>query len=100
MNNLRIIKDKTANAAMRTVTVVALLFVFVMGWGLYQKSAPILGEIPLWNLLTDSTWQPFKNQFGFLPFVMGTIWVTIIAIVISLPLSLFTAIFLTEYSRQ
>jgi len=59
MNNLRIIKDKTANAAMRTVTVVALLFVLVMGWGLYQKSAPILGEIPLWNLLTDSTWQPF-----------------------------------------
>ena len=100
MTNIRIIKDKTANAAMRTVTIVALLFVLVMGWGLYQKSAPILGEIPLWNLLTDSTWQPFKNQFGFFPFVMGTIWVTMISVVIALPLSLFTAVFLTEYANR
>ena len=100
MTNIRIIKDKTANAAMRTVTIVALLFVLVMGWGLYQKSAPILGEIPLWNLLTDSTWQPFKKQFGFFPFVMGTVWVTMISVVIALPLSLFTAVFLTEYANR
>lgn len=100
MSNLRIIKDKTANAAMRVVTVIALLFVIVMGWGLYEKSAPILSEISLWDLLTNSVWQPFKNQFGFFPFVMGTIWVTLIAIVIALPLSIFTAIFLTEYARR
>jgi phosphate transport system permease protein len=85
---------------MRTVTIVALAFVLVMGWGLYRKSAPILSEIPLWDLLTDSTWQPFKNKFGFFPFVMGTIWVTLIAVVIALPLSLFTAVFLTEYARR
>ena len=64
MSNLRIIKDRTASGAMRTVTIVALAFVLVMGWGLYRKSAPILSEIPLWDLLTDSTWQPFKNKFG------------------------------------
>ncbi len=100
MSDLRIIKDKTANAAMRAVTIIALLFVIVMGWGLYEKSAKILNEIPLWELLTNSVWQPFKNQFGFFPFVMGTIWVTLIAIVIALPLSIFTAIFLTEYARR
>ena len=100
MSNLRIIKDRTASGAMRTVTIVALAFVLVMGWGLYRKSAPILSEIPLWDLLTDSTWQPFKNKFGFFPFVMGTIWVTVIAVIIALPLSLFTAVFLTEYSRR
>ena len=100
MSNLRIIKDRTASGAMRTVTIVALAFVLVMGWGLYRKSAPILSEIPLWDLLTDSTWQPFKNKFGFFPFVMGTIWVTLIAVVIALPLSLFTAVFLTEYARR
>ena len=86
MSNLRIIKDRTASGAMRTVTIVALAFVLVMGWGLYRKSAPILSEIPLWDLLTDSTWQPFKNKFGFFPFVMGTIWVTVIAVIIALPL--------------
>ena len=100
MGNLRIIKEKTAGTAMFTITIVALLFVVVMGVGLYLKSKPILDTIPLWDLLTNSSWQPFKNQFGFFPFVMGTIWVTIISIVIALPLSLFTAVFLTEYANR
>jgi phosphate transport system permease protein len=85
---------------MLAITVIALLFVLVMGVGLYLKSKPILDTIPLWDLLTNSSWQPFKNQFGFFPFVMGTIWVTMISVVIALPLSLFTAVFLTEYANR
>lgn len=100
MSNLRIIKEKTAGTAMLAITVIALLFVLVMGVGLYLKSKPILDTIPLWDLLTNSSWQPFKNQFGFFPFVMGTVWVTMISVVIALPLSLFTAVFLTEYANR
>ena len=37
---------------------------------------------------------------GFLPFIMGTLWVTAIAILWTLPVSLFTAIFLTENSKS
>ena len=40
-----------------------------------------------------------RGDFGFLPFIMGTLWVTMIAIIWTLPVSLFTAIFLTENSR-
>jgi len=39
-------------------------------------------------------------DFGFLPFIMGTLWVTAIAILWTLPVSLFTAIFLTENSKS
>lgn len=100
MNKLRIIKDRATGAIMATITIVALLLVIVMGIGLYLKSAPILAEHSLWDLLTTSSWRPFKNEFGFLPFFMGTIWVTLIAITIALPLSLLTAIYLTEYAHR
>lgn len=40
------------------------------------------------------------RDFGFLPFIMGTLWVTAIAILWTLPVSLFTAIFLTENSKS
>ncbi len=99
-NQFRIIKDKTANGVMSAITIVSLVFVIIMGIGLYIKSIPILEEHSLWELVSSSSWQPFKNDFGFLPFVMGTIWVTMIAIIIALPLSLMTAIFLTEYARK
>ena len=100
MSSFRIIKDRAASGVMFGITILALVFVVVMGVALYIKSMPILAEHSLWELVSASSWQPFKNSFGFLPFVMGTIWVTAIAIVIALPLSLMTAVFLTEYAKK
>lgn len=81
------------------LTGASLLLVLIMGIGLYMKSAPIFEDHSLWELLSASEWKPFKNRFGFFPFVMGTVWVTGIALVLALPLSLLVAVFLTEYSR-
>ena len=81
------------------LTGASLLLVLIMGIGLYMKSAPIFEDHSLWELLSASEWKPFKNRFGFYPFIMGTVWVTGIALVLALPLSLLTAVFLTEYSR-
>lgn len=100
MTTLRVFKDRAAGGIMFIMTAVSLLLVVAMGAGLYIKASPLLEEHSLWQLLSASDWKPFKNQFGFFPFVMGTLWVTAIAVAIALPLSLFTALFLTEYSRS
>ena len=85
---------------MFAMTTLSLLLVVGMGAGLYLKAAPIFDEHSLWDLISSSEWRPFKNSFGFLPFIMGTVWVTGIALALALPLSLLTAVFLTEYSRS
>lgn len=99
MNRLRIAKEKAAGGVMFVMTALSLLLVVAMGIGLYLKSAPIFEEHSLWELLSASEWKPFKNSFGFFPFIMGTVWVTGIALLLALPLSLFTAVALTEYAR-
>lgn len=80
------------------LTAASLLLLLGMAVGLYMKSAPIFEDHSVWELLSQSEWKPFKKQFGFFPFVMGTVWVTGIALLLALPLSLLTAVFLTEYS--
>ncbi|MBQ4355531.1 MAG: phosphate ABC transporter permease subunit PstC [Bacteroidales bacterium] len=95
----RILKDRVAHGTMATLTVFVILMVLVMAVGLCLKSAPVLEGQSLWTLLGSSEWKPMKGQFGFLPFIMGTIWVTFLAVLIALPISLLTAIFLTEYAR-
>ena len=97
--NTRIAREKWAGGAMFVLTAASLLLVVAMGAGLYVKASPILAEHSLWDLLSSGEWRPFKNSFGFLPFIMGTVWVTGIALALSLPMSLLTAVFLTEYSR-
>lgn len=85
---------------MFVLTALSLLLVVVMGIGLYLKSSPILEEHSLWTLLSASEWKPMKNQFGFFPFVMGTVWVTGLSVLFALPISLLMAVFLTEYSKK
>lgn len=85
---------------MLAVTVLSLCIAIVIGVGLYIKASPILHEKSLFNLLGNSHWRPFKGEFGFYPFIMGTLWVTGIAILLSLPVSLLTAIYISEYADK
>ena len=100
MSSLRIARERAAGGVMFVMTALSLLLVIVMGLGLYLKAAPIFEEHSLWDLLSASEWKPFKNKFGFFPFIMGPVWVTGIALALALPLSLLTAVFLTEYARS
>lgn len=95
---IRLLKDKLAVSAMFLLSVATISLALLIGLGLYLRSAPILQEFSLWELLSSSAWRPMKGEFGFFPFIMGTLWVTGIAIVLALPLCLFTAIYLAEYA--
>ena len=99
MQKFRIIKDKTAHGVMLVLTLFSVLFVAVMFVGLYLKSAPVLEGKSVWTLLTASEWRPMKGEFGFFPFITGTLWATMVAILLALPVSLLTAIYLTEYAK-
>lgn len=99
MKNIRLLKDRFLSKAFLTLTILSISTVVLMGLGLFYKSLPILHSTSLWNLLSSSEWKPFKEAFGFYPFIVGTFWVTGIAIIIALPLSMLTAIYLSEYAN-
>jgi phosphate transport system permease protein len=61
----------------------------------------ISGSVPVWSkfgigFLTGTTWSPVKEVFGALPYILGTIVTSLIAIAIGVPLSIGVAIFLSE----
>ena len=100
LSKLRLLKDKMAGSAMFTFTMVSVLLLVLIGAGLIIKSLPIMEDNTLGELLMTSKWKPMRGDFGVHPFILGTLWVTTIAIVWTVPVSLFTAIFLTENSRS
>lgn len=96
----KLIADRAAGVVMLSFTLLALVLVLIIGVGLVLKSLPILEDRSLWSLLTGSVWKPLAGEFGFLPFIMGTVWVTFLALAWTLPMALLTAIFLTENSKS
>lgn len=97
MQSKRLLKDKLASKFMLLLVIFSGLIVFLIAFGLYQRSRPILAIKPLTELLFSTSWHPLRGEFGFFPFIMGTLWVTGVAVAIAIPLCFLTAIYLSEY---
>jgi len=100
MQTVRLLKDKIISKLMLLFTILSVSLVFIIGIGLYYKSIPVLQNSTWWHLLTSSVWKPLKGLFGFYPYIMGTLWVTGIAIIIALPLCVLTSLYIVEYAHS
>ena len=100
MKYIRAIKDKSARHIMLGIAFFSLLLLLVIGVSLFFKALPIMKEKSLWVLLTSGNWKPFKGEFGFLPYILSTLYVSLIAIIIALPLSLLSSIYLSTYASK
>lgn len=100
MHKNRLVFDKIASKALFVVTVFSCLILFAIVFGLYYKSRPLLAVHSVVQLIFSTAWNPLRHAFGFFPFIMGTLWVTGVALIIAIPLCLLAAIYLSEYAHQ
>ena len=77
-------------AGFSVIGFVVLIFFFLLREGL-----PAFFKVPLGNLF-GTRWYPAFNLFGALPLILGSLMVTINAILIALPLGVATAVFVRE----
>lgn len=94
----RRIKEYTAGTWTMTSVFIVLLLPLLIMLGLIMKALPIFSVDAFSRLLFSSVWQPSSGQFGFLPFILSSLTVTGIGLIIMIPLSLFPAIYLTQYA--
>lgn len=78
------------SAVVATISV-ALITVFI-----FQSGLPILAKYGVINFIFGTTWSPTNGSFGILPLIIGTLSVTLGALVIGIPTGLACAIFLSE----
>jgi phosphate transport system permease protein len=91
--------DRVGDHAARLITLIfaasivlaAILIVYVL-WTDSAAARHRLG----WGFLASSQWNPVTEQFGGLPFIYGTVLTSALALLISVPLGVGSAIFLSE----
>jgi len=66
------------------------------------ESIEFFGEVPIGDFLFGKEWTPQfsagQQSFGVLPLVWGTIYLSLIALAVAVPLGLLAAIYLSEYA--
>lgn len=71
---------------------------FFLAVGLYLKSSLIINENNLSDLLFTDIWKPTENKFGFAPFIISSLWVSITALLFAVPVCLLSSIYITQYA--
>jgi phosphate transport system permease protein len=97
---IRRLKDAFAGRLMLAAAVFSSVLVFIVAFALYLRSEPILEVKSPGDLLLGITWLPSQGDFGFLPFILGTVYVTALAMVFAIPLSILSAVYLAEYANE
>ena len=77
-----------------TVGLVLLIFLF-----LAREGIPAFFEVPASNLF-GTRWYPTFGLFGTLPLLLGSVLVTVLAVLIALPLGVATAVFVREVAPR
>jgi phosphate transport system permease protein len=82
--------------------VLGIILVILIFFFLLRNSLPIFGERTLGELLLGDRWSPTHGdgQFGMLPLILGSLYVTVGALIISVPLALAAAIFIAEIAPR
>ncbi len=99
-NKLRNIREKINTTWMIISLFLVIILPLIIGFGLYYKSAYLFTKVSIIDLLFTNIWQPLEGRFGFLAFILSSVWVTLIALLLSAPICLLTAIHLTQYAKK
>jgi len=96
-------RARTNRAAQRTffiITLVPVVLIIIVAAALVVRSYPILNSFSFSELLFGDVWRPNNGQFGFRPFILGTLWVTTVGVLLAVPPCLLVSIYLAEYAHN
>lgn len=93
--------DKITKIILVSVSFLILLIAGGMVFSLVSGAIPSFKEFGF-NFLIKNSWDPTegKESYSALPFIAGTLMTSVTALIIALPLSFATSLFLGEYYRK
>jgi phosphate transport system permease protein len=94
--------ERLIEGAIRSTGVATIIFVLLIFAFLLKDSLPLLGHPKQAVSLLGTRWLPTSEpeQFGLVPLFLGSLYVTLGAMVVSVPLGLACAIFIAEVAPQ
>ena len=98
----RIFVEKAVLGLLMLASLIAILTTLGIIWSMLSESINFFALYPVQEFFLGLTWSPKfggGSDLGFLPLFWGTLYITVIALAVAVPLGLFAAIYLAEYAK-
>ena len=88
---------KVVFAATACVSICAVVLICVF---LFANAVPAISEIGLDKFLAGTSWKPANDVYGILPMILGSLYVTVGALILGIPVGILTATYLAFYAGK
>ena len=81
------------------ISIIALLLISIF---IFKNGIPAMKEIGIFNFLLGKKWAPSNvpPSFGILPMILGSIYITIGAVIFGVPIGILTAIYISYFAPK
>ena len=100
MRQDRFIVDSGIKYILLVFALISIIILFLIGLFIFRQSLPALRTIPLSDIFLKTEWRPTMDRFGILAMIVGSVMVTIGALLLGVPLAIGCAILLAEVAPR
>ena len=90
------------NVLFATIAFASIAILFLIMMFLFKEGLPIFKTVSVKELILGKYWYPTSDpaDFGIFPLIVASVYVTVFSAMISIPLGVMTAIFLSEIASR
>jgi len=98
----RRIKERIYKGIFASLAFASLLFLVGITITLFIEGGPVFKEVPFLKFIFGKFWYPTHEdaEFGILPLILGSLWVTFGAVCVCVPLGVGSALFINELAPR
>lgn len=98
MNNLRKFLDSSVKKFLLATGILNIVIIFLIFLFIFINGIEFFKYSKISDFLFGTKWISLSGIYGLIPLLVGSFWVTIVAILISVPLGILTAVYIFEYA--
>ena len=95
--------ERVVLALLVAASSIAILTTIGIVWSMVSETFDFFSKYPFQDFFFSLTWSPnFRggSELGILPLIWGTLYITLISMLVAVPIGLFAAIYLAEYASK
>ena len=100
---LRTRKEKSVEIVLLICAMVSVISVLFISFFIFQRGLPLFKTVGVGEFLFGTDWSPSDDKnpsFGILPFIVGSIYVTLGSLLLAVPIGILTAVFMAEIADK
>jgi phosphate transport system permease protein len=95
--------EKVVLGLLMAASSIAILTTVGIVWSMVSETFDFFTKYPIQDFFFSLTWSPnFRggSDLGIIPLIWGTMYITVVSMLVSVPIGLFAAIYLAEYASK